>query len=265
MKIGMISCNFYSRIYNYQVPTDFDWGSMVKQHHEEFGPSDLAELAAHIKGLGYDYLELWEPHATYKQLGRDEANKVRGLLVEQGLTPGAYCIGGWSAADIGIIERAYQFAVSLGVDVITGCINSEGSGKLLDTMDELGQKYGVRFAIENHPRPNFSSPAEVRQVLDDHSSYIGANIDTGIYYREGYDVLAAIDLLWDRVYHVHLKDATLEGAGSTAPGEGGVPLKQVFSLLTERGYKDMVSVEHEPHHDPTDDLRRGIEFIRGLV
>jgi len=265
MKLGMISCNYWSRIYDYDVPEPFDWAAMEEKHFQEFDRAELLRLLDKIKALGYENLELWHPHANYREMDEEDGEETRRLIESKGITPLVYCIGGWRPDDVDVrIERAYAFARGLGVDIVTGCLSQEESGKILDELERCGEKYGIRFAIENHPEPNYEDPEEIEEILDSRSKYIGANLDSGIYYRSGYDVLETARMFGDRIYHVHFKDATGE-EGSVPTGDGEVPMEKLVEYLKEIDYEGMISIEYEPHTEPTEDLRRSLEYAKKVL
>jgi sugar phosphate isomerase/epimerase len=191
---------------------------------------------------------------------------VRKACEDSGLTPLVYCVGGWNNSHIDVMERGFEFAAGLGAGVINGTIPCHGNEAALDRIDELAQKYKIRFSIENHAHPALESPEEIIAVLESHSAYIGANLDVGIYYRTGYDVLAAAKLFGPRIYHVHFKDVKgRNAAGSCASGTGEAPLKELADYLKSVGYAGMISLEHEPRYDPRPDLDAGVPYCKKIL
>ena len=265
LKLGMITCNFFSGVYNYNVPADMKWPDMVKKHYDEFDEKKLVTLLETIRGYGIDYVELWEPHASYKTLSGKDAQRIRSICLDKGLTPLVYCIGGWRHEHLDIIERGFEFAEGLGANVINGVIQNTENEEVLAKIDDCCKRYKIRFSIENHASPALESPEEVQKVLDSYSDYIGANLDVGIYHRTGYDVLKAAKLFGDRIYHVHFKDV-VQGAvrGSCPSGEGAAPLKELAAYLKGVNYPYMVSIEYEPRFDPTEDLKRSVAYCKSI-
>ncbi len=263
MNLGMISCNYFMKIYDYNKPEDFSWPEMVEKYHREFTRDDLSALIDEVKNIGFNSIEIWEPHASYRLLDREDAKKIKELCLAKGVTPTAYCIGGWRPEDIEVIERGYEFAAGLGVKVIVGVLPAENNEEILNKLDQYGEKYGIRYAIENHPAPAFENPKDINEVLKKHSEYIGANVDVGIYYQTGYDVMEAVKLFGDRIYHIHFKEATDDG-NKAAPGTGDAPLKILADYLVENNYQYMVSIEHETPYDPTEDLKKAYEIFNYL-
>ena len=73
------------------------------------------------------------------------------------------------------------------------------------------EAHGVRFGLENHPE---RTPSEVLEAIGD-VDVLGAAVDTGWWATQGYDPVAAIDELSERLFHVHLKDVEEPGTHVT--------------------------------------------------
>lgn len=261
MNIGTITCSYYMRIYNYHKPENLDWGKMVARYRSEFHREDFLKLAGEIRQLGYDGIEVWDPTFSHMVYSEEEAAAMGRELKEMGFRRVVYCIGGWSLADKGQVEPAYRFAKALGASVVTGCIVKEGCEELFGEMERCGKQYGIKYAIENHPEPNFEKAEEIAQAFRPYET-IGANIDTGIYHMLGYDVLAAAELFGDKIYHVHCKD-TVQGGDECFPlGEGTAPIRELAVWLEKRGYQGMVSVEFEYAGDPTEGLASSLALLQ---
>jgi sugar phosphate isomerase/epimerase len=131
-------------------------------------------------------------------------------------------------------------------------------------MEKCGKELGIRFAIENHPNPNFEDPKDIAEAIKGYK-YVGANIDAGIYNMQRYDVLAAAELMKDKIYHVHFKDTVKGGNGCLPIGDGDAPMAELLRKLRDWGYGDMVSVEFEYEGDPTPGLVRSLAYLRGVL
>ena len=101
--------------------------------------------------------------------------------------------------------------------------------------------HGVRFGLENHPE---RTPSEVLAAIGDGRA-IGAAVDTGWWATQGYDPVAAIHELSDRLFHVHLKDVEEPGTHVTCMhGVGCARIVDCVEALLDIGYAGPVSVEH---------------------
>jgi sugar phosphate isomerase/epimerase len=123
------------------------------------------------------------------------------------------------------------------------------------------REHGVRFALENHPE---KTPQEVLDAIGDGGDVLGAAVDTGWWATQGYDPVAAIEELSERLFHVHLKDVVEPGAHVTCTyGEGCARIADCVEALLRVGYSGPVSIEHEPYdRDPTADCVRMLAMVR---
>ncbi|MDW7658721.1 MAG: sugar phosphate isomerase/epimerase [Bacillota bacterium] len=265
MNIGMITCNYFMRIYGYQRPENFNWGDMVKKYEAEFSQQDFLDLAREIRSIGFSSLEIWAPTFSYTVYTLEKAKEMAVALASLGFEKLAYCIGGWGDTDIGQIEKAYPFANAMGCHVVTGCIRKPDVDTVLPEIERCGKKYGMLYAIENHPLPSIEDFKDVKRLSEPYST-IGANLDTGIYNMLGYDVLEAADLLKDKIYHVHFKETPKGAAGGCLPlGDADTPLAPLLLKLRDWNYAHMVSVEFEYHGDPLPGLHKSLGFINGVL
>jgi sugar phosphate isomerase/epimerase len=261
MDIGMITCNYFVRIYGYKMPENFNWGEMVEKYRREFTRADFLKLAGEIRGMGYEHLEIWEPTFSHFEYAEKDAESLAAELKGMGFKSLAYCIGGWGPRDKEHVETAYRFARALGAKVVTGCMPLEGASDILPEIERCGKLYGLRFAIENHPAPNIEKPGDVKRLAGGYET-IGANLDTGIYNMLGYDVIAAAELLKDKVFHLHFKDTVKGGHDCLPIGDGDAPMAELIKLLKRWDYKGMVSVEFEYAGDPAPGLAKSLAFIQ---
>jgi|GEM_PF-1610023 len=264
MNIGMITCTYYMSIYGYKPPEPFNWGEMCEKYRAEYGVADFLALAAEIRGIGYGGIEIWEPMFSNKVHSLDTAKSVAGKLREMGYRDIVYCIGGWGADDVPGIDGAYAFAKAMGAKVVTGCVALKAADVVLPALETAGEKHGLRFAIENHPAPSIEDPKDVARLCAPYR-YVGANLDTGIYNMQGYDVLEAADLLRDKVFHVHFKDTLRGGHGCWPIGDGDTPCAALLKKFKEWDYQYMVSVEYEYPTNPLPGLHKSLGYIGGVL
>jgi len=92
-------------------------------------------------------------------------------------------------------------------------------------------------------------------------STLKTNIDTGNYAGWKQDLLEAIDAIGDRVTYVHVKDPS-EG-GTSVPGEGDLPMKEIFAALDALPQKIIYCFEFPGGNDPDDRIKRGLAFMKG--
>lgn len=113
---------------------------------------------------------------------------------------------------------------------------------------------GVAIVLETHDA--FASAKSVAEVLRRApSKAIGALWDTHHPYRMGEQPDEVMDLLGDRILHVHVKDARRNDAARTGwdlllLGEGEVPVQDSLVTLRRRGYDGWIAVEWEKKWHP---------------
>ncbi|HHT44004.1 MAG TPA: sugar phosphate isomerase/epimerase [Fastidiosipila sp.] len=151
------------------------------------------------------------------------------------------------------------------------------------------KEYGVKFAVEPHPN-NFiydiHTALKAVELVDNHPNF-GYNLDPAnlVYLGEGV-VENFIDMVGDRIFHVHAKDGevvkhNIQRGGILMqgdwqrldrafrfriPGWGSVNWKHVITELAMVGYDYVLSYEHE---DVTMSVGDGVEkviaFLQPLI
>jgi L-ribulose-5-phosphate 3-epimerase len=224
-----------------------------------------------LRSVGIRYVEVpalpARPSVEWRQttfspetLGADGARRLRERLAEMDLIP--ITVGAYASVlhteDLQPLLRRIDFAEALGASfVIVDAAGDEPAGaadwrrlaNLGRFLGDYAQVHGVQLAFEIHEGLTRSG-AVARRLLDaiDHDA-VGINYDTGnvIFYNDGVDPVADLEVVADRVIHVHLKD-TSGGRGEWAFGSlgtGHVDLPQIVSKLKTRGFRGPYSLEVE--------------------
>lgn len=122
---------------------------------------------------------------------------------------------------------------------------------------------GIVIALENYSGSPGGTLAEVRSVLDtlDRPSLM-TNIDTGNYAGWKQDILEAIDAMASRVTYVHIKDPGVEEPGTMCPGEGNLPLEEIFAALDALPQRIIYCFEFPGGEDPDDRIWRSLAWMR---
>jgi len=185
------------------------------------------------------------------------------------------------------IKNTARAAAKLGIDVVNGFTGSSiwhllygfppippemidaGFADLavrwnpiLDVFDEVG----VRYALEVHPAEIAFDIASAERTLDTlgHRDAFGFNYDPSHFGYQGVDYVGFIDKFSDRIFHVHMKDASVTLNGRTgilashlswgdnrrgwdfrSVGRGGVRFEEIIRELNTIGYSGPLSVEWE--------------------
>jgi len=259
VKIGVITASWVYKLSNYDASTP--WGE-AQGRFEQWTPDDLDELLGTIKSLGFGYVELWRATGGFEQWSDEQLAAVKSSFEKHGLTLASYCVGGIEPKMD--IEKLFSYARRLGVTMCTGYLSNEDLDQRAAELAEVGEKYGIRYGIENHgPQHTVSNPEDIIALAERYPDRIGACPDTGIYFRGGVDPLEVVRKLQDIIIHTHLKDVS--ESGQCAVGEGQVPMAEIIAALREAGYAGVYSVEREGGGDPEPVLRRSAEFIKGIL
>ena len=162
------------------------------------------------------------------------------------------------------------------------------AAKTLARLDEIVSEYGMTQAIHPHLRTVLETRADFEALLE--VSDVGWTLDTGHMQIGGMDPLEFIDMAFERIRHVHLKDVVMDLAAPVFAGDqsimegvqagmfcnlgcGEVPIGDVVSVLEARGYdrwyvleQDAAITSGEPElgAGPILDVHASIEFLRGI-
>jgi sugar phosphate isomerase/epimerase len=193
--------------------------------------------------------------------------------------------------------KTAQAANALEVPVVCGFIGCENFGRFFPfpwskgwakmeqdfveiwgpILDKFGE-YGVKFAHEPHPNElvyDVDTAVRALELMGNRKEF-GFNFDPANLIYLDIKVEVFINVLKDRIYHVHAKDGEVvdhnlarsgripqgdwqrlgRGFRFRIPGWGSVPWKRVITELSMIGYDYVMSYEHE---DVTMSRQDGIE------
>ncbi len=192
------------------------------------------------------------------------------------------------------IKRVIEAAPLLGIDVVNTFIGRDWTRSVEDNWPKFqevwpplirfAEERGVRIGIENCPMffsddewpggKNLAHcPAIWRKMFEEiPSANFGLNYDPSHLVWQQIDYLDPLREFADRIFHVHAKDAKVNRQGLNdygvlatplkwhtpkLPGLGDVDWGQLFSVLTDVGYRGPVCVEVEDRAYEGDlDLRK---------
>lgn len=129
------------------------------------------------------------------------------------------------------------------------------------------QKIGVRYALEVHPTEiafDIDTAKRALKAIDHHPAF-GFNFDPSHFGYQGVDYVKFIYAFADRIFHVHMKDATWGVGDGTigvfgghvefgdnrrfwnfrSVGRGKVDFERIIRALNDIGYHGPLSVEWE--------------------
>jgi inosose dehydratase len=162
------------------------------------------------------------------------------------------------------------------------------AAKSLTIIDDIVGEFGMTQAVHPHLRTVVETRADIEALLD--VSDVGWTFDMGHMQIGGMDPLEFIDVAFDRIRHVHLKDVVMDLAAPVFAGEqsimegvqagmfcnlgrGDVPIGAIVTELEARGYdqwyvleQDAAITSDEPDvgAGPLLDVLASIEFLLGI-
>jgi sugar phosphate isomerase/epimerase len=267
------------------------WGNHIK-------PKEAAENMDYVKSIKDSLekygLKAWAISAHLcGQLVGDVYDKRHNGFAPERVADDPKAMREWAIEEVSLITKA---ADNLGIDIITGFTGSpiwnywysfpatsqemvdQGFKTIVDRwtplFDEM-DKYNKVFALEVHPTEIAFDYYTFVKLLEafDYRKTLGINFDPSHLLWQGIKPHLMIRELPDRVYHVHIKDAsvTLDGLtgilgshiefGKTtrgwnfrSPGRGEVDFSAIIRELNDIGYEGPLSVEWEDS---------GMDRIRG--
>lgn len=126
----------------------------------------------------------------------------------------------------------------------------------LEEIDKFAEKMGVKVALENMPKfPTLDGQTaqRIQELIDGTNIYVA--FDVGHLHTVDGKFVEFVELLRDRIIHVHLHDNDGKNDSHLALGEGTVPWSLVFSSIP----KDVtLTIEV----GSLDNIKRSLEFLK---
>ena len=148
-------------------------------------------------------------------------------------------------------EKMFKFAHSMKLDFVS----CEPPLELWDFVEELSNKYNIKVAVHNHPKPSdYWNPQNLLNAISKRSDKIGSCADVGHWNREGLDHLDCLKKLKGRIISFHFKDILPKEEGvawqeDTIWGKGCLGIKDMLEILKEQKFKGYLSIEYEYNWD----------------
>ncbi|MDD3520466.1 MAG: sugar phosphate isomerase/epimerase [Actinomycetota bacterium] len=258
------------------------WGNHVNPKRAAEEPAYAKEILDTLKKYN---LKSWAISAHLSgQLVGDVYDKRHNGFASPSVADNPKAMREWAIQEVSYTIKA---AKNLGISIITGFLGSpiwnywysfpqttaemvdegyktivERWSPLFDEMD----KNGIKFALEVHPTEiayDYYSFVKLLKAFN-YRKTLGMNFDPSHLLWQGLKPHLMIREIPDRVYHVHIKDAsvTLDGLNGIlgshlefgdpkrgwnfrSPGRGGVDFSSIIRELNAVGYDGPLSVEWE--------------------
>jgi inosose dehydratase len=164
------------------------------------------------------------------------------------------------------VDRAFDYAHALGVDLIIGVPNPE----LLGYTEQKVKATGIRVAIHNHGPEDklYPSPVDVYNHIRDLDPRMGLCLDIGHAARAGADPVKVVQDYGPRIFDLHVKDLAVisREAKPIELGRGVLDIPGLLKELITMHYAGVCSIEHEMDmNDPLPGIAESAGFFRGVV
>ena len=277
MQIGFHTDAFNSAYWNFEKC--LAWAEENDVHFIECGVIDGVSW---IHGLGY------QPHVALYEDPLLLRRKMEKYGVQFSQIDAAYPLSGSDGPLYGVpyVLKAIPWAVHAGcprVATTDGLHKPEGlsDDQAMELMKrsygqiiEVAEAYGITVSIEVHGYFT-TNPDRMAQMLDFcRSPHLRMNMDTGNTFIAGRDPVAFCKRFKDQVTHVHVKDVSESLAKAVRGNETGIAvshcsigdgvnaenIKQVLTVLQQRGYDGVLSMECEGGGGPM--IEKSLKWLR---
>ncbi len=277
MQIGFHTDAFNSAYWNFEKC--LAWAQENDVHFIECGVIDGVSW---IHGLGY------QPHVALYEDPMLLRRKMEGYGVQFSQIDAAYPLSGSDGPLYGVpyVLKSIPWAVHAGcprVATTDGLLKPEGlsDDQAMELMKrsygqiiDVAEAYGVTVSIEVHGYFT-TNPDRMAEMLDFcDSPHLRMNMDTGNSFIAGRDPVAFCKRFKDRVTHVHVKDVSESLAKAVRGHDTGIAvshcsigdgvnaanIKQVLTVLHERGYDGVLSMECEGGGGPM--IEKSLKWLR---
>ena len=257
----------------------------------------LEHVFQDAKEYGYDYIELYgaRPQAYAPDLKAGDIKELRRLIEqyeipvlgytpEHNLYPYNYMIGSEAQRRDAVeyLKLCLDMAKEMGAKYM---LTSPANGGYLATYDdlwprlektirELGEyaaKYEVRLTVEplTPYESNFFTRAndllELFRRVD--NPWVVGMCDVVPPFVQHESIMAYFDKLGEKMYHMHIIDGEQGTDSHIMPGEGSMPLTELFCELKRIGYEGTATLELVTGYinEPRMYARRAINNARAMM
>lgn len=249
------------------------------------------------KRFGYDFIELWggRPHAFAPDLRDGEIEQVKRLIdryempvvgytPEHNAYPYNFMIGSEMQRQdaVAYLKICLDMAKEMGADYMLispahagyGATHMEIRTRMVKTVRELGEyasKTGVKLVVETltpYESNAFKSANDAVELFEQiDSPYVVGMCDLVPPYVQHESILDYLDKLGDKMYHFHIIDGEQGTDSHIVPGDGSIPLRELFMELKDAGYDKTATIELVTGYinEPRLYARRAIDRVRGYM
>lgn len=246
------------------------------------------------KRFGYDFIELWggRPHAFAPDLKAGEIvavkrlidhyeMPVRGYTPEHNAYPYNFMIGSelQRRDAIEYLKLCLDMAKELGADYMLispahagyAATYDEIWSRMVNTIRELAahaEAVEVKLVVETltpYESNVFKSANDLVELFKRiDSPYLVGMCDTVPPFVQHESIMAYIEKLGAKMYHLHMIDGEQGTDSHIVPGEGSIPLPELIKELKDIGYRGTATLELVTGYinEPRLYARRAIDNVR---
>jgi len=242
---------------------------------------DIKAILLKLSELGYDGVELCleHPELSLKKLNHKTIHGLKEYLTKLGLEAASVSYHGdidplpiKLANTFEAIKIAGLFSPRLLIFNCEKVIPGEKKKQFKDLINRINRllkvakDQDITLAIEPEPGLIISDVNDVSLLLEEISSpYLAVNLDIGHSYITDENVTETIQILKDRIAHVHLEDIKDKIHKHLLPAEGDINFEELFSTFQKINYKgyfvvDLFDAKYDPAIVAEKSLRKLKEF-----
>ncbi|UYQ95811.1 sugar phosphate isomerase/epimerase [Chitinophaga horti] len=236
-----------------------------------FNRFTLAEALNKLDSCGLSYVECY-PGQTLgggiegkMRVDMDAATQKKVLDLLKSHKIKAVAFGVVNARNAEEWEQTFKFAKDMGIGIIT----AEPRKEHLDIVSGLCDKYQIKLAIHDHPKPShYWHPDTVLAAIKGRSPLMGACADIGHWVRSGLDPVECIQKLEGHIHSLHFKDLNEKApkAHDVIWGTGVSNVEGVMRELKKQGFKGVFSAEYEHNwYNSVPEVKASVENFRAIV
>lgn len=249
------------------------------------------------RDFGYDYIELYgaRPHAYAPDLRAGDMKTLRALIdkyeipvvgytPEHNQYPYNYMIGSEAQRQdaVDYLKLCLDMAAEMGAEFM---LTSPANGGYLATYDELWTRFEktmrqladhaakVKVKLTVEPLTPYESNfftrandlAELFRRID--NPYLVGMCDVVPPFVQHESIMAYFDKLGGKMDHMHIIDGEQGTDSHIMPGEGSIPLRELFCELKRAGYEGTATIELVTGYinEPRMYARRAINNVREIM
>ena len=238
-----------------------------------FHKVDLVQALDNCQQLGVEYVEVFPGHKLGGRWGDQQFGAAMDAATRQGVldlakSKGVRIVGAgvFTSKDPQAWEDFFAFAKDMSMEYIT----CEPPLDMWDYIESLSDKYGLKVAVHNHPKPSdYWDPDVLLKAIEGRSQNIGSCADVGHWKRCGLDQLECLRKLDGRLISFHFKDITgpeTEPAmHDTVWGTGILDVPAMVEIMRSQHFDGYIAIEYEYNWDNSiPEIRSSIDYLKSL-